>query len=423
MKLKITSILFISLMITTSGIFAQAPQLFNYQAVLRNETGQALASQDVTVGIAILEVSSEGTEVFSEVHSTQTNEFGLVNLQIGSVNSLENINWAATDYFIEITVNGETMGASQLLSVPFALHALSSADAFSGDYNDLTNTPDLNDFIIAADPQNGDLLYFSDNQWNTIGVGQEGQILTIKDGIPQWVFMEQTIESVTDIEGNVYYTTSIGNQLWMTSNLRTSTYADGTPIPGDLTNAEWTATTEGAHAVYPHESVSGIDSEEQMVELYGKLYNYYAVMDQKGLCPAEWRVATRDDYDELNMYVAYWGKADEPNKDNSVAGNFLKSCRQINSPLGGDCDTSIHPRWESDNSNHGTNSFDFDGLPAGRRMGDGTFNNIGSRGYWWTSTELSYAMSYWRALWNDGGFLYSGYEYRVQGLSVRCIKE
>ncbi len=105
--------------------FAQTPTSFNYQAVLRDASGGILANQQVQIGVTILQGSASGTEVFSETHSVTTNNFGLANLQIGSVNTtgMENIDWSSGPYFIQISMDGTIMGTSQLLSVPFALHA------------------------------------------------------------------------------------------------------------------------------------------------------------------------------------------------------------------------------------------------------------------------------------------------------------
>ncbi len=121
MKKLFTSILLL-IGLTT---FAQTPISFNYQAVLRDASGGILANQQVEIGVTILQGSASGTEVFSETHSVTTNEFGLVNLQIGSVNTadMETIDWSAGPYFIQISVDGTVMGTSQLLSVPFAIHA------------------------------------------------------------------------------------------------------------------------------------------------------------------------------------------------------------------------------------------------------------------------------------------------------------
>ena len=123
MKKLFTSIFILMLGLAT---FAQTPTTFNYQAVLRDASGGILKNQEVEISIVLLQGSVTGSEVFSETHSTSTNSLGLVNLQIGSVNTsgIETIDWSAGPYFIQISVDGTIMGTSQLLSVPFAMHAL-----------------------------------------------------------------------------------------------------------------------------------------------------------------------------------------------------------------------------------------------------------------------------------------------------------
>ena len=122
MKKLFTSILLLFVGLAT---FAQTPSGFNYQAVLRDASGGILSNQEIEIGIALLQGSATGTEVFAETHAVTTNEFGLVNLQIGSVNTagMETIDWSDGPYFIEISVDGTVMGTSQLLCVPFAMHA------------------------------------------------------------------------------------------------------------------------------------------------------------------------------------------------------------------------------------------------------------------------------------------------------------
>ncbi|WP_321376295.1 hypothetical protein [uncultured Draconibacterium sp.] len=123
MKKLCISILILIIWLTN---FAQTPTTFNYQAVLRDASGQILANQSVEIGIAILQGSPIGSEVFAETHSVTTNNFGLANLQIGSVNTveMESIDWSAGPYFIEVSVDGTVVGTSQLLSVPFAMRAV-----------------------------------------------------------------------------------------------------------------------------------------------------------------------------------------------------------------------------------------------------------------------------------------------------------
>ncbi len=105
----------------------------------------------------------------------------------------------------------------------------------------------------------------------------------------QWVSLTGTSGPtgsgmVTDIDGNRYLTVTIGTQVWMRENLRTTRYSNGDPIPGVLINSDWTALSTGAWSWYDH------DPEKDTP--YGKLYNWYAVNDNRGLCPTCWHVPT-----------------------------------------------------------------------------------------------------------------------------------
>jgi len=153
-------ILFISLFLSDI-IFAQPPMSFKYQAVLRDATGQVLANQSVEIGVAILQGSVSGVEVFSETHATTTNSFGLATLEIGSIDpaGFESIDWAIGPYFVQVSVDGAVMGTSQLLSVPFALHAVTVEndnvdDADADPTNELQTWGTLPD--IPADIADGD---------------------------------------------------------------------------------------------------------------------------------------------------------------------------------------------------------------------------------------------------------------------------
>lgn len=115
----------------TAILIGQVPESFNYQAVLRDASGNIRANTDVSIDIAILQGSATGTQVFSEAHSTSTNEFGLVNLEIGSINStsFQTIDWEAGPYFVKVSVDETDMGTSQLLSVPYALHSKTATNS------------------------------------------------------------------------------------------------------------------------------------------------------------------------------------------------------------------------------------------------------------------------------------------------------
>lgn len=110
-------------LVSLKGIFAQAPEQFNYQAVMRNGEGLIVANEDVTVDIYILKGSTEGTSVFDEQHNVTTSPQGLINLIIGSESDLSPIDWGADEYFLKVSIDGTLLGITQLLSVPYALYA------------------------------------------------------------------------------------------------------------------------------------------------------------------------------------------------------------------------------------------------------------------------------------------------------------
>ncbi len=139
MKTTITSLIFV---IVTLCTFAQTPQSFNYQAVLRDASGNILANQNIEIQVDILQGSASGSAILSETHSTTTNNFGLVNLTVGSISStnFSSIDWTDGPFFIQISVDGTVMGTSQLLSVPFAMHAITvENDAVEDDDADPEN--------------------------------------------------------------------------------------------------------------------------------------------------------------------------------------------------------------------------------------------------------------------------------------------
>ncbi len=227
--------------------------------------------------------------------------------------------------------------------------------------------------------------------------------------------------TITDIDGNNYNTVTIGSQVWMAENLRVARYNTAIPIAGGLSDAEWGSATDGAYAVYPHSNVDGLNSEEEVLEAYGALYNWHAV-ETGNLCPTGWRVPTDADWTQLEDHLAN-------NYDTITGGIYLKSCRQVDSPLGGDCATTEHPRWNS-HDQYGIDFFGFSGLPGGLRYGSGSFYDFGVGAYWWSSTfdgsspvgrRIYYATpTYGTNRWVFGA---TSLDDKERGYSIRCIKE
>lgn len=122
-------------MVSVLTLPGQTPTTFNYQAVLRDADGYINVDANVNIELEIHQGTASGAVAYSEVHSTTTSEFGLVNLEIGSVTpaSFATIDWAAGPYFVEVSVDGIPMGVSELLTVPYALYAVNGVPGPQGD--------------------------------------------------------------------------------------------------------------------------------------------------------------------------------------------------------------------------------------------------------------------------------------------------
>jgi len=198
-----------------------------------------------------------------------------------------------------------------------------------------------------------------------------------------------TYGSVSDAEGNVYKTTSIGSQTWMAENLRSIKLTDGTVIPLVTDNNTWSNLTTPARSYYSNDSVNGKGR-------YGGLYNWYTVQTNK-LCPAGWHVPSDAEFITLATSLGV----------DSLAGGKLKESGSIN--------------WFIPNT-YATNSTGFSALPYGYRYYNGSYQNLGYSGNWWSSSEYSTASArYFYLVYNKGNTGRNNID-KQYGLSVRCIK-
>lgn len=163
--MKKISVILVLFALTVTGGISQVPQTFNYQASLRDNSGQILSSVPVSIRISILLGSTTGETVYSEIHTITTTSLGIINLKVGTgtgTDNFENINWSSGNYYIKVEVdpaggnNFVTMGVNELSSVPYALSAKEAEkiewqnvqnkpEIFGGDYNDLLNLPIIPD--------------------------------------------------------------------------------------------------------------------------------------------------------------------------------------------------------------------------------------------------------------------------------------
>lgn len=230
--------------------------------------------------------------------------------------------------------------------------------------------------------------------------------LAVEDGTPG---------EVIDIDGNVYPTITLGGLEWMAENLRTEKFNDGTPIPHVTTNQGWYYLDSPAWCWYEND-------ETQYGQFYGALYNMHAVLTDK-LCPVGWRAPGFEEmFHHLSDYLhAEYNIFNFASETEKLTGNVLKSCRQENSPLGGVCETSDHPRWNTAQSHFGTDFFGFSALPGGYRSGNGNFLNLGERGRWWTNESYSLGKDF--SVRASSGQLDITNQDKSNGLSVRCVRD
>ncbi len=196
--------------------------------------------------------------------------------------------------------------------------------------------------------------------------------------------------TVTDIDGNVYHTVTIGTQVWMVENLKVTQYRNGDPIQYVTDGTAWTNLTTGAYCDYNNTSGNGAT--------YGKLYNWYAVDDSRNIAPTGWHVPTDAEWTTLTDYLG----------GESVAGGKLKETG------------STH--WVSPNIG-ADNSSGFWALPGGTRDGNnGSFGNLGVHGDWWSAT-VNGNIAWDRDVFNYDATVSHGSDIKKDGNSVRCVRD
>ena len=214
------------------------------------------------------------------------------------------------------------------------------------------------------------------------------------------------------IDGYTYGLVAIGDQCWFAENLRTEHYANGDAIPANLTDNEWNLTTSGAVAVYGEDAGcdgyspdgNACDPSWSLNE-YGRLYNWYAVDDERGLCPSGWHVPTDGEWMTLEMEL---GMSASDANSTSWRGTYQGT--QMKTTYG----------WNG--GGNGTNSSGFSGLPGGYRNTNGAFYYAGSSGRWWSSSPSgSYALS--RGLYYAYSSVLRNLHLPRNGFSVRCLRD
>jgi len=204
-----------------------------------------------------------------------------------------------------------------------------------------------------------------------------------------------------DIDGNVYETVQIGEQVWMAENLKVTHYNDGSEIPNITNDGDWGSLSAGAYGVYNNDPLNA--------DIYGNLYNWYAVDDDRGVCPSGWHIPSDEEFMELEMYL---GMSEEEANSTSWRGTNEGSKLAGNSDL-----------WNSgdleNNSEFGTSGFS--AFPAGYRSTNGFYYDIDYRSYFWSSSEFNSYKAWYRYLFYSNSNVSRFTNFKHYGFSIRCL--
>lgn len=410
---------FLSLVIISiNTTLSQSPPGFNYQGEVRDSNGEKLVNQPVYFKFNIHQDSQTSLPIFTEIHYAATDDLGQVSLVIGNgsatLGNFSNIDWSTGIYFLGIELDvGEgytAMGNTQLFSVPYALYAENSGSTQSAmNLEEILNEGNSANNLQIKDLQNptddGDAVNLGylenslDNINNDLGNIQE-QISEIIDGNTDYT-------QISDVDGNSYPLIEIADEFWTSQNLRVKAYRDGTPIPYVEDPVEFENLTTGAWRF--------VENDPSTEEKYGLLYNFYALINPRGLAPEGSRIATIKDFIHLYGFLG------------SALGDSDSVSEQTFQSIITD-DPDVTWTYSSGETVIGTNTTGFNLYPSG------LFRGI-------SSTLFGYASVFWTSDLDLNAIPYKGYNTSIyftannyiiggglyadnwNGCSIRLIKE
>jgi len=379
---------------------AQSPEKMSYQAVVRNATNNLVTNQGVGMQISILQTSASGTSVYVETHTPTTNANGLVSIEIGTgtvvSGAMSTIDWSAGPYFIKTETDptgGTTYsitGTSQLMSVPYALHA-NKADSVINDQIDDADADPNNELQILT--ISNDTVYLSNSGFvklpqDSFNVYTAGTGINITNNVVSIASSGELVcpSTITDArDGEVYSVVRIGNQCWLSDNMR---YA----AAGSFINPA------------------------NPSKYYGRLYDWATVMNGsatsstnpsgvQGVCPSGWHLPSDSEWNELELSLGMPAIDTANNGWRGEHGTY-----KLKSVMG----------WNS--AGNGTNSSGFNAFPAGDYL-SGSFYQLGDYAYFWSSTEYSGTNAWLRYLSYGGTRVNRNNFNKTYGYSCRCVKD
>ena len=229
------------------------------------------------------------------------------------------------------------------------------------------------------------------------------------------ITLEWACGELVSYQGYNYSTVQIGEQCWFAENLRAQSYSNGDVINTGLGGFQWANTTSGAVTYYGDDpSASCIDyspivescNPEEALIAFGRIYNWHAVGDSRGLCPAGWHVPSDNDFIEFEVFLGIDdNEVQTIGWRGTIEGNLLKT------------ETGWH------NGGNGTNLYGFNLVPGGARGTSGQYDNAGRNGYLWSSSSLQENSAFYRRIEAGNSQIARGSYVFAEGYSVRCLKD
>ena len=213
------------------------------------------------------------------------------------------------------------------------------------------------------------------------------------------------VETISDVDGNIYNTIKIGNQVWTVENLKTTKFNDGKDIPNITSNGEWADLETPAYCWYDNDIINK--------DKYGGLYNWFTIQTEK-IAPNGWHVPTDIEWTELEKYLINNGYNWNGTTGGIMAAKSLAA--KTDWKYGGAEGTVGNDVIKNNKSG-------FSALPGGFRYYDGSFNYEGTHGSWWSATDIIASRAIHSYIQSSHSNLIKDMARKRNGFSVRCIKD